>query len=128
MKPFELKNSVYFLINLKDGKAPLTLSGYTENAAYNDVEKGKITLSIQKIGDEGYADDEQGVSMDHVPMFANGTNYSQAIGGTPNGFDVEGEYVATVWYTKKNGGQLQHREVERIVFSVINSIPTAEPE
>jgi hypothetical protein len=128
MRQYELKESIYFLVNLKDGNTPLTLSGYSENAAYDDVEKGKVTLSIQKIGESGYAEDAEDISMDHIPMFANGTNYSQATGGTPNGFDEEGEYVATVWYTKKESGQLKNRRLKRIQFSVINSIPTAEPE
>lgn len=126
---FEIYESVGFLINLKDGNDVLTLSGYSANGSYNSEANGKITCSVQTVGmdSDEYATDANGTSCDHLPTFANGTVYSQAVITVAYGFSTVGEYVATVWYSKTSGGSLTTRAIKRIPFTVVNNTPVAEP-
>jgi hypothetical protein len=111
-----LLEEVYFLVNIVDGTEAVTLTGYTANASYNDESKYKLTCTIEKDG--VIVTDSNDDSMDHIPVFANGTTYSQGTTGTPYGFDVAGEYEATVWITKRVSGTLTRRKMTIIPFTV----------
>jgi hypothetical protein len=126
MTTYQVYASIPILIDLKLDGVALTLSGYTSGAAYNDSTKGAVTLTIQDTTGATVSDAQPSpLSLDHITMFANGTNYSQAHYTIAYGLATAGDYIATVWYSKTSGGVITTRAVTRITIGVVNETPVA---
>lgn len=122
----KLYQSLPFKVFLALDGQPLTLSGYSADALLSDETKGKVTVTLTDMSGD-IVNDADGVPIDHLTMFANGSTFSQAVKTIAPGMATAGQYIATFWYHKKSGSTLVSRDIGTIVITITEDIQASAP-